>query len=685
MKNRLLMIFSRLCVHSFSFSHRINTSVFKPVDFLSNKFVLQVVCGQQHTLCRAVDRSVMDTSVIVGSGTGADVYVWGNGMLGQLGLGIKGTSKGRLLPTLIPFFQDQFPMGAICVGAGANFSSVVVKNGEVYSFGHAEYNQHGTGNTSNRDYVDPHYFFVPRAVPIYRATSHSSAGGHVAPEKVAIRSVSCGSMFSIGITEQGDVYSWGWNEGSALGHATNYFSAAPQKVDKVTQVAQVACGAKHVLTLREEPGTTWLQFYQTILKELPHADMVITIDEHSSSVFSVLGRAHASANSSSSTNSRSETSFRCHRAVIAARCRYLRGVLDTSSHFHALENPSSDHSVSIHLSGPHYNAVTIRALLDYFYLNRVHVPAHKRREMVQVAQDLMLTTLEEAVIAEILREEHTHRANLTEVFLRDILQLYGSERYADVVFVVPHEDDYLGLLSTSSTVSSTSHSSSGKSSSSSASAAAEWKDCGLPSSLEPSAFKHMLFAHKALVQRVPYLEALLSSNFRDSSLSLPMTTQDSLGRTVTQIVQVIDLTSLLEDGMDFSIFAKVILYAYTGQLSHEAPRIVDGKIQRSSDSEYDPALELGEIMQLLVASNRLGFNPLAQYCERRISLSIAFSTPDDVYQCYRFAQYFNLPRLEMQCLAFLRHVAYDLASADEGSLAAAEVHGDDNGSEPHCP
>lgn len=84
------------------FRHRINTSEFKHVDFLANKFVVQVVCGQQHTLCRVVDRpgsnnsgssssssaaSVDLSTVFVGSGVGADAYVWGNGILGQLGIG----------------------------------------------------------------------------------------------------------------------------------------------------------------------------------------------------------------------------------------------------------------------------------------------------------------------------------------------------------------------------------------------------------------------------------------------------------------------------------------------------------------------------------------------------------------------------------------------------------------------
>jgi hypothetical protein len=65
------------------------------LDFLANKFVIQVACGQQHSVCRAIGREQLHLlqdagelgDVVVGSDCGADAYVWGNGTLGQLGLG----------------------------------------------------------------------------------------------------------------------------------------------------------------------------------------------------------------------------------------------------------------------------------------------------------------------------------------------------------------------------------------------------------------------------------------------------------------------------------------------------------------------------------------------------------------------------------------------------------------------
>jgi hypothetical protein len=54
-----------------------------------------VACGQQHSVCRAIGRDQLHLlqdagergDVVVGSDCGADAYVWGNGTLGQLGLG----------------------------------------------------------------------------------------------------------------------------------------------------------------------------------------------------------------------------------------------------------------------------------------------------------------------------------------------------------------------------------------------------------------------------------------------------------------------------------------------------------------------------------------------------------------------------------------------------------------------
>ena len=62
--------------HYIGRSHRINTSEFKHVKYLSNKRVLQVVCGQQHTICRATDSDPNRSHKISSDGILGDLFLF---------------------------------------------------------------------------------------------------------------------------------------------------------------------------------------------------------------------------------------------------------------------------------------------------------------------------------------------------------------------------------------------------------------------------------------------------------------------------------------------------------------------------------------------------------------------------------------------------------------------------------
>jgi hypothetical protein len=57
-------------------------------------------------------------------------------------------------------------------------------------------------------------------------------------------------------------------------------------------------------------------------------------------------------------------------------------------------------------------------------------------------------------------------------------------------------------------------------------------------------------------------------------------------------------------------------------------------------------------MSLLVAANRVGLWSLVQLCEKELSLHLT-DFPENVHNCYEFAQRFNVPRLERQCQEIL--------------------------------
>eukprot|EP01031_Cornospumella_fuschlensis_P027499 gene27499-33210_t len=514
--------------------HRINTSLFKEVDFLANKMVVQVVCGQQHSVCRAVDRLI--EGVEVGSKLGADVYIWGNGVLGQLGLGRKGTTKGRLLPTLVPGLHAMFPAGIVDISAGANFTAAVTIQGSVYSFGHAEYNQHGSGAESHRDYVDPYHYFEPRKVPI---------DAHIV-------SVHCGAVFTIATDSMGIAYSWGWNESGVLGQGFSHFSSSPQKIVNSAfyaagKIAQISCGAKHVLALVTHQGSPWMNAYRHILQEPKYFDCVLVTE--------------------------SNFSLPCHRCILAARSSYLKGYMQAAQ----LENMENG-NLHIYLAGPQYNNITLKALLEFIYLDRLSIPAHKQREVLQISQDLMLGRLEELLFRKIIPlDAASSKSTSTSSFVVDMRRLLNDAHSADVIFTHHH-----------------------------------WR----------------MFAHCAIVSRIPYFDTLLSSNFADSKKEEVVD---------GKLYRKVDVTGLLDD-MSLDTLALLLDFAYTYTIQTEEGEEVDVNVA----------------MALLVAANRLNFTPLAQLCERCITLSIRHGTEDDLLICRDFAHQYNLARLERQCMDMLR-------------------------------
>jgi hypothetical protein len=73
--------------------------------------------------------------------------------------------------------------------------------------------------------------------------------------------VACGSDFTLAISQNGDVYSWGYGERGQLGHgqeddespqrSPRRIEALREKIDTYGRVTQVACGEAHVLALTE--------------------------------------------------------------------------------------------------------------------------------------------------------------------------------------------------------------------------------------------------------------------------------------------------------------------------------------------------------------------------------------------------------------------------------------------------
>lgn len=381
--------------------HRISTSNFKTVDYLEGKFVVQIVCGQQHSMCRAIDRSCSG-GISVGDSVGCPVYIWGNGVLGQLGLGYKGTSKGRLFPTLLQHLSNVAPEGCRDISAGGNFSAAVTASGFVYSWGHAEYNQHGKGANSQSDYVDARYYFIPRELNLNGAL---------------VDKISCGTNFTAAVTTTGDVITWGWSAYGVLGHGKGHVSMEPTRISTLgsqhafRKVSHVVAGGQHVIACAASDAHHWAKTFKHLLHDTRFCDAEL-MDESES------------------------FSLPCHQVVLAARSIYFK------SYFSMARRHGTTHEKVVI---PFVEATqrNMQYILEYIYTDSIAVPKRSCKEVAALASYLSLHRLA-SVCSELGAPYSARKSDFIippTTFENDMAAFVNNELFADIKFVFPLDEN----------------------------------------------------------------------------------------------------------------------------------------------------------------------------------------------------------------------------------------------------
>lgn len=189
----------------------------KQVIFFKSKCVKEVVCGGEHTLARTESGSV---------------YGWGNGRIGQLGLG------DRTLHWLPVPIKTLRKMHVTQLAAGYAHTIVVLKSGEVMVFGGGEVGQLGTG--MRKDLLVPTKL---QAMP-------------------SIVQAACGYCHTALLTEAGEVYTCGSAMSGQLGHADNLQNdrLAPKMVEGLNgkRIRFIACGSFHTIAITDLDNVyTW--------------------------------------------------------------------------------------------------------------------------------------------------------------------------------------------------------------------------------------------------------------------------------------------------------------------------------------------------------------------------------------------------------------------------------------------
>ncbi|CAI8619167.1 unnamed protein product [Vicia faba] len=159
--------------------------------------------------------------------SGNVVCSWGRGEDGQLG---HGDTDDRLLPTKLSAFDAQ---DIVCVTCGADYTvarSDSSKN--VYSWGWGDLGRLGHGDNSD--------LFIPHPIR--------------ALEGLKIKQIACGDCHCLAVTMESKVLSWGRNQNGELGLGTTEDSLVPQKIlaFEGIRIKMVAAGAEHSVAITED-------------------------------------------------------------------------------------------------------------------------------------------------------------------------------------------------------------------------------------------------------------------------------------------------------------------------------------------------------------------------------------------------------------------------------------------------
>ncbi|RWR92760.1 Regulator of chromosome condensation [Cinnamomum micranthum f. kanehirae] len=150
---------------------------------------------------------------------------WGRGEDGQLG---HGNAEDQLLPKIMTALDGHEIVSITC---GADHTIAYSKT-QVYSWGWGDFGRLGHGNSSD--------LFTPQPIKALLG--------------IQIKQIACGDSHCLAVTMEGEVQSWGRNQNGQLGLGTTDDSLVPQNIQAFegVSVKMVAAGAEHTAAVTED-------------------------------------------------------------------------------------------------------------------------------------------------------------------------------------------------------------------------------------------------------------------------------------------------------------------------------------------------------------------------------------------------------------------------------------------------
>ena len=159
---------------------------------MEGKTIIQIHAGYEHSLALASDGTV---------------YAWGRNNSGQLG---KNDATDAHIPAAVQTLGT--PMAGkviVQLAAGNSQSMALASDGTVYTWGWNQYGQLGNGTTTNS------------RIPVAVVTTGTPLAGKT------ISQIAAGNAHALAMTDDGTVYTWGWNQYGQLGNNSTINSSLP--------------------------------------------------------------------------------------------------------------------------------------------------------------------------------------------------------------------------------------------------------------------------------------------------------------------------------------------------------------------------------------------------------------------------------------------------------------------------
>jgi hypothetical protein len=201
---------------------------------LCNKKIIDLISGYGHYMARNIDNEIFfkdgidrllskldinimkcglsHTLVLTFSG---EVYAWGYNEFGQIG---NGCNQYQYKPIKVNGFNDE---KTVMISCGAHHSMALTESGIVFSWGRNDDGQLGHGNTINSN--------TPKSVNF---------------KDFVIKKISCGQYHSLLLTNDGDIYAFGYSSSKQIG-----FQLKPIEMNKKIKFIDIAAHFSSIISV----------------------------------------------------------------------------------------------------------------------------------------------------------------------------------------------------------------------------------------------------------------------------------------------------------------------------------------------------------------------------------------------------------------------------------------------------